>query len=90
MTRYEKIAVSLPLRAAESARRAVKEGRAPSVSAYIAEAIDEREKRKSLDQLLDEWLEESGGPPTFAERQWARKQLGLPPLRKSKRRRARR
>jgi hypothetical protein len=88
MTRYEKIAVSLPLRAAESARRAVKEGRASSVSAYIADAIVEREKRKSLDDLLDEWLEESGGPPTSAEREWARKKLGLPPLRKPKRRKA--
>jgi antitoxin ParD1/3/4 len=76
MTRYEKIAISLPLRAAESVRRAVQEGRAPSVSAYIADVIEEREERQSLAELLDEWLEESGGPPTPAERRWARYQLG--------------
>ena len=87
MTRYEKIAISLPLRAAESARRAVKEGRAPSVSAYIADVIEDRETQLNLDELLEQWLEESGGPATPAERRWARKQLGLAPLRKPKRRR---
>jgi hypothetical protein len=80
MTRYEKIAISLPSRAAETARRAVKRGEAASVSAYIADAIEAREKQQSLDDLLKEWLNESGGPPTPAERQWARKKLGLPPL----------
>ena len=86
MTRPARIAIRLPRAAVESARRAVKEGRAPSVSAYIVEAIDAREKQKSLDELLDEWLEESGGPPTAAERRWARKKLGLPVRRSSKRR----
>jgi Arc/MetJ-type ribon-helix-helix transcriptional regulator len=81
MTRYEKIAVSLPSRAAESARRAVKQGRAPSVSAYIAAAIEEQEKRASLDELLDKWLEESGGPPNAAERRWADRVLGSKPKR---------
>lgn len=86
MTRYEKIAVSLPLRAAESARRAVKEGRAASVSAYIAEAIDEKTKRESLDELLDQWLIESGGPMTAEERRWADRVLGVKPSRTRARR----
>jgi Arc/MetJ-type ribon-helix-helix transcriptional regulator len=85
MTRYEKIAISLPLRAAESVRRAVKRGLAPSVSAYIAQAIEQREKQESLDALLEEMLAETGGPPTAAERRWARKKLGFGPARKPRR-----
>jgi Arc/MetJ-type ribon-helix-helix transcriptional regulator len=86
MTRYEKIAVSLPSRAAETARLAVKQGRASSVSAYIADAIDEKSKRESLDDLLDQWLEESGGPMTPAERRWADRKLGIKPKRSAGRR----
>lgn len=68
MTAYQKIAVSLPSRAAETARRAVRQGRAASVSAYIASAIEEKAKLESLEALLDEMLAESGGPLTAAER----------------------
>ena len=80
MTGYYKIAISLPLRAAESARRAVKEGRAASVSAYVASAIEEKSSNEDLIAMLDESLEKSGGPLTIAERNWARKALGLPLL----------
>jgi hypothetical protein len=56
MTSFEKIAVSLPLQAAESARRAVRRGRATSVSAYIAEAIEEKAKLDDLAALpLSAW-----------------------------------
>lgn len=84
MTRYEKIAVSLPARAAESARRAVKHGRAASVSAYIAAAIEEKSSREDLIAMLEEMLEETGGPPTAAETRWVDYQLsdtrtGKPP-----------
>ncbi|HEU4615615.1 MAG TPA: hypothetical protein VFS15_26150 [Kofleriaceae bacterium] len=82
MTRYEKIAISLPSRAAEGVRRAVREGKAASVSAYIAEAVEEKRKRETLADLLGEMLDETGGPPTTEERRWARKRLGLPPIRK--------
>jgi len=75
MTRYEKIAVSLPLRAAESARRAVKEGRAASVSAYIAAAVEEKSSREDLIAMLDQMLEETGGPATPAEKRWVEYQL---------------
>jgi Arc/MetJ-type ribon-helix-helix transcriptional regulator len=77
MTRYEKIAISLPSRAAEHVRRAVRQGRASSVSAYVAAAIDERAKLEDLRGLLDEMLAASGGPLTAAERRSAERALGL-------------
>ncbi len=75
---FEKIAVSLPPQAAESARRAVRRGRAPSVSAYIAEAIEEKTKLEELAALLDEMLAASGGPLTATERRAADRALGVP------------
>jgi hypothetical protein len=77
MTGYQKIAVSLPWRAAESARRAVRQGRAASVSAYVAVAIEEKAKLDDLATLLDEMLAASGGPLTAAERQAADRALGI-------------
>lgn len=71
MTAYTKIAISLPTRAAENVRRAVREGRASSVSAYIARAVDERTKLDELAKLLDEMLAETGGPMTAEERRAA-------------------
>ena len=63
-----KIAISLPDDLVEHARQAVESGDAPSVSAYIAEAINERARRENLAGLLSEMLAESGGPMTKAER----------------------
>lgn len=67
MTAYKKIAISLPSKAAEHVRKAVREGRAASASAYVARAIEERAKLDDLATLLDEMLAESGGPLTAAE-----------------------
>ena len=77
MTRYEKIAISLPSRAAEHVRKAVRYGRAPSASAYIAGVIEKEAKAQTLMELLDEMLEETGGPMTPAEKRWADRMLGL-------------
>jgi Arc/MetJ-type ribon-helix-helix transcriptional regulator len=85
----EKIAISLPRGVAERARQAVREGRAPSVSAYVAHALEEKAKLDELATLLDEMLAESGGPLTPAERQEADRALGVPP-RKARRRQRRR
>jgi len=85
MTRYAKLAVSLPVRAAEQARRAVRQGRAPSVSAYVAQAIEEKTKLDDLASLLDDMLAESGGPLTVAERRAADRALGITRRRKSAR-----
>jgi Arc/MetJ-type ribon-helix-helix transcriptional regulator len=86
MTAYEKIAITLPSRAAENVRRAVRAGKAASVSAYIAAAVEEKAKKETLRELLDDMFAEAGGPPTAAERRWARKALGLTKPRKRKRR----
>jgi len=45
------------------AQRAVAEGRANSVSAYVADALEEKAKLDDLASLLDEMLAETGGPP---------------------------
>lgn len=86
MTRYEKLTISLPSRAAENARRAVKEGRAESVSAYVVEALDKHATTGSLAELLAEMLEETGGPMTPAEERATRLELGLPVKRTTKKR----
>ena len=71
-----KIAVSLPDELVEDGRRAVTEGRASSVSAYVAEAMRERERYGELTSLLAEMASESGAP-TASDRAWARRALGL-------------
>lgn len=77
MTATEKIAVSLPKAIAERARRAVRQGRAASVSAYVAAALEEKTKLDDLATLLQEMLAETGGPLTSAERRAADRALGL-------------
>ncbi len=71
-----KIAVSLPSELVEHAQQAVAEGRAGSVSAYVAAALQEKAKLEDLASLLDEMLAESGGPLTPAERRAADRALG--------------
>jgi len=71
-----KIAVSLPAGLVEQARRAVVEGRASSVSAYVARALEEQAKLDDLASLLDEMLAETGGPLTVSERKAADRALG--------------
>ena len=78
MNTTEKIAVSLPARLAQRARRAVRQGRAASVSAYVASALEEKVKLDDLAAYLDEMLAESGGPLTAAERGAADRALGAP------------
>lgn len=85
----EKIAVSLPRSVAKRAREAVRQGRAPSVSAYVARAIEEQAKLDELSALLDEMLAETGGPLTAAERREADRALGLAHSRRRQRRRRR-
>jgi Arc/MetJ-type ribon-helix-helix transcriptional regulator len=87
MTSYVKLAISLPSRAAENVRRAVKAGKAASVSAYIAQAVEEKSKEDSLEHLIAEMLAETGGPLTKAEREWADRAMGFKPKRRTRRRR---
>jgi Arc/MetJ-type ribon-helix-helix transcriptional regulator len=71
-----KIAVSLPSELVEQAKRAVTEGRSPSVSAYVARALEEQAKLDDLASLLNEMLAETGGTLTAAERKAADQALG--------------
>ena len=74
MTRA-KIAVSLPPELVAAARKAVKAGRAPSVSAYVEAALAAHVANDD-DSWIEDLLAESGGPMTEAERAWAEQVLG--------------
>ena len=69
-----KIAVSLPDELVEQARRAVADGRADSVSAYVAGALAERGQRDSLLSVLSRMSDELGAP-TADDVAWARSAL---------------
>ncbi len=71
-----KIAVSLPDELVAAARHAVGEGRAPSVSAFVAEALQEHSRYGQLADLLAEMAADAGAP-TPRDRDWARRALGL-------------
>jgi len=79
MTRYEKITISLPSRAAEKARQAVKDGRSSSVSAYIVEALEMQTKTDNWDEVFEQMMEETGGPMQPWEVHAATRALGLLP-----------
>ncbi len=68
MTRRPKVAVSLPPEVLAAARAALAAGHAANLSAYVADALEEKVKLDALADLLDEMLAESGGPLTPAER----------------------
>ncbi len=71
-----KIAVSLPDELVAAARRAVEQGRSASVSAFVAEAMDRRQREDGLLALLDE-LDDELGPPSPEDVAWAERALGL-------------
>jgi Arc/MetJ-type ribon-helix-helix transcriptional regulator len=84
-----KIAISLPQSVAERARQAVQRGRATSVSAYVAAALEEKVKTDDLSALLSEMLAESGGPLTKTEQRAADRALGVPARKQTTRKRRR-
>ncbi len=71
-----KIAISLPDEQVSAARRAVADGRAPSVSAYISQSLTERGDYEDLSALLAD-MQAEAGPPSDDDRRWARSALGL-------------
>lgn len=75
MTR-SKIAVSLPEQLVEQARHAVETGRADSVSAYVADALEQKARLDDLASLLDEMLAASGGALSAKEQREADRALG--------------
>ena len=72
----QKIAVSLPDEQVAFIRRAVEQGRAPSVSGFISAAVAHAQQEDRLAQLLDE-LDRELGPVSDADLTWADKALGL-------------
>ena len=72
----QKIAVSLPDEQVVSIRRAVEQGRAPSVSGFISAAVARVQREDDLAQLLDD-LDRELGPVDDADLVWADKALGL-------------
>ena len=56
----KKIAVSLPDQTLERAQTAVKRGKAPNVSNYIAQLIDQQSATETFEEMISDWLRESG------------------------------
>lgn len=69
-----RITVSLPEDLVAAAHAAVADGRAASVSAYVAGALRETSERESLGDVLAEWRLELG-PPTDEEEAWVQDAL---------------
>lgn len=74
MTTAAKIAITLPPEQLTRVQRAVRRGRAPSVSAYIARALAEQDREESLADLVRDLVAQHG-EPTVKDRQWARRVL---------------
>ena len=69
-TKVAKITVSVPRERLLEAKRAVAEGRAASVSAYVSEAMGWMEQAESLERLVID-LEERFGSPDAQDEAWA-------------------
>ncbi len=70
-----KIAVSLPDELVQAARQAVADGRATSVSAFVAAAMADRERIESLAALVADIIAEDG-EPSSEDYAWADRALG--------------
>jgi Arc/MetJ-type ribon-helix-helix transcriptional regulator len=56
----KKIAISLPDESLRKARAAVRRGRAPNVSNYIARLIEDASADETFEEMISAWLLESG------------------------------
>jgi len=79
-----KVAVSLPRETFQRAKRAVRRGRAASLSAYVTAALEQKATLDELDDLLNDMLEETGGPMTRTEKRKIDRLLGVPARRTGK------
>ena len=77
-----KVAVSLPRKTFQRAKRAVSRGHAASLSDYVTAALDSKAMLDELGDLLNEMLDETGGPMTRAEKKQVDRILG--PTRRTK------
>jgi hypothetical protein len=70
-----KIAITLPEEQLVRVQRAVRAGRAESVSGYITRVLEEQEREESLRALVQDLIAEHG-EPTREEKTWAKRALG--------------
>jgi antitoxin ParD1/3/4 len=73
---YRTITVSVPGELVAQAEAAVASGRAPSVSAYVSQALGEKSRHDRLIEVLDE-MDRELGPPSRGAQTWTRQVLGL-------------
>ncbi len=71
-----RLTITVPDETARAAQRSVAMGHARSVSAYFARAAAERVDAVELLALIDEAIDETGGPPTIEEIAVADRLLG--------------
>jgi Arc/MetJ-type ribon-helix-helix transcriptional regulator len=69
-----KVALSIPAKVLDEAKREVASGRAKSLSAFVSEALDEKLRRDELTAILDE-MDASHGAPNKAAKAWAKRVL---------------
>jgi hypothetical protein len=69
-----KIAITLAPEQLAQAQAAVRAGRAPSVSAFIARAIERQAREDSLATLLRDLIDQHG-EPSAKDKAWARRVL---------------
>lgn len=72
-----KITITLEEAQVEDIRRLVEAGRADSVSGFVKHAVDVAlNDAAGWNRMLDEALDQTGGPPTAEERAWVDSVLG--------------
>jgi len=72
----EKIAITLPPEQLQAAKRAVEEGRASSVSAYISAALARAQREDSLAHIVADIIA-TEGHPSAEDYAWADRGLGI-------------
>jgi hypothetical protein len=71
-----RIAITVPRDVLADAKRAVREKRASSVSAYFAESARARGRKDEIRRMLAE-MESEHGRPSAEDYAWARRVLGI-------------
>ena len=69
-----KVALSMPAEILRLAKKEVDAGRAKSLSAFVAEAVDEKLRRDELTAILDA-MDAEHGKPTKEATTWAKRVL---------------
>lgn len=83
-----KITISLTEKQLKDIEALIANGEAENASDFVQNAVTNAiDSTKSLDELLDDMLERTGGPPTAEEIAWVEQAMGggEPPVRKTSR-----